>query len=89
MNRRPLKGSYSTIADEQLDRLLEKDPPPYNDVLTVCELIFNDRSRAQSMSAAIRTESGVVFRLAVPGRSPYKVFWTSTGPCVEAVFPHT
>ncbi|MFM8483285.1 MAG: hypothetical protein ACKOBT_08070 [Actinomycetota bacterium] len=89
MNRRPLKGSYSTIADEQLDRLLEKDPPLYNDVLTVCELIFNDRSRAQSMSAAIRTESGVVFRLAVPGRYPYKVFWTSTGPRVEAVFPHT
>jgi hypothetical protein len=30
----------------------------------------------------------VVLRLPVPGRRPYKVFWTSAGPRIEAVFPH-
>jgi hypothetical protein len=43
---------------------------------------------AQSYSAAVTTSSGIVFRLPVAGHPPYKVFWTSAGPRVEAVFPH-
>lgn len=89
MSSRPLEGSFSAIADQQLDRLQIDDPALYNDVLTVCELIFSDPTRAQSMSAAIRTDRGVVFRLAVPGRFPHKVFWVWSGPRIEAVFPHT
>jgi hypothetical protein len=83
-----LEGSYSAVADEQLDALEASSPELYNDVLTVCELIFADPGRAQSMSSAIQTDHGIVLRLAVPGHSPYKVFWTSEGPRIEAVFPH-
>lgn len=80
--------SYSEVADGQLDEIAASDPDVYNDVLTVCELIFDNAARAQSMSTAIQTHDGVVLRLAVPGRYPLKVFWTSAGPRVEAVFPH-
>ena len=79
---------YSAVADAQLDDLQARDADVYNDVLTVCELIFNHPERAQAMSTAVQTDHGVVLRLAVPGRHPLKVFWTSTGPRVEAVFPH-
>lgn len=82
------EGEYSEVADEQLDALEANDPALYNDVLTVCESIFADASRAQSMSAAIQTDEGIVFRLAVPGRHPYKGFWKSAGPRIEVVFPH-
>ncbi|MFM7062788.1 MAG: hypothetical protein ACKO04_04740 [Actinomycetes bacterium] len=84
----PLEGAYSTVADEQLDELEATDPDLYNDVLTVCELIFGQPERAQAMSTAIRTDNGIRLRLSVPGRYPYKVFWSSDGPRVEAVFPH-
>ena len=84
----PEHGSYSEVADAQLDELEASAPDLYNDVLTVCELIFDQPERAQSMSSAIRTEQGIRLRLAVPGRHPYKVFWTTNGPRVEAVFPH-
>lgn len=83
-----IEGEYSEIADRQLDNLEERDPTLYNDALTVCEAIFLTPGRAQSMSAAIQTEHGLIFRLAVPGRHPYKVFWTSSGPRIEAVFPY-
>lgn len=82
------EGEYSAVADEQLDELEASDPRLYNDILTVCESIFAHASSAQSMSAAIQTDQGVVFRLAVPGRHPYKVFWSSAGPRIEAVFPY-
>lgn len=82
-------SDYSEIADQQLDALQESDPDLYNDILTICELVFEHPSRARSMSTAVKTPDGIVLRLAVPGRFPYKVFWTSTGPRIEAVFPHT
>lgn len=82
-------GSYSEIADEQLDEFeAEDDADLYNDVLTLCHFIFSSPERAQSMSTAITTKDGIRFRLAVPGHAPYKVFWSSAGPRVEAVFPH-
>ncbi len=83
-----IEGEYSEIADRQLDNLEERDTTLYNDVLTVCEAIFLTPGRAQSMSAAVQTEHGIIFRLAVPGRHPYKVFWTSSGPRIEALFPY-
>jgi hypothetical protein len=79
---------YSEVADRQLDALQASDPDLYNDVLTMCELVFANPGRARSMSTAIQTREGIVLRLPVPGRSPYKVFWTSDGPRIEAVFPH-
>jgi hypothetical protein len=80
--------SYSEVADEQLDEIQARDPDLYNDILTICELIFTQPARAQSMSTAISTQDGIVLRLAIPGRAPYEVFWTSTEPRIEAVFPH-
>jgi hypothetical protein len=82
------EGDYSEIADEQLDELEHADGSLYNDILTVCEQIFLNPARARSMSAAITTPDGIVFRVAVPGRAPYKVFWSSDGPRIEAVFPY-
>jgi len=81
------EGEYSEVADEQLTELEASTPDLYNDDLTVCEAIFADATYARSMSAAVQTDSGIVFHLAVPGRHPYKVFWSSTGPRIEAVFP--
>jgi hypothetical protein len=79
---------YSAVAEQQLDTLEVADPDTYNDVLAMCELIFSNPGRAQSLSTAVKTRDGIVFRLPVPGHAPLKVFWTPAGPRVEAVFPH-
>ena len=79
---------YSAVAEQQLDTMELEDPGTYNDVLAICELIFSDPARAQSMSTAVQTRDGMVIRLPVPGRAPVKLFWTPAGPRVEAVFPH-
>lgn len=81
-------GEYSEVADRQLDELESTNRDLYDDILTVCEAIFESPAHAQSLSAAVRTDHGIVFRLAVPGRHPYKVFWTASGPRIEAVFPY-
>lgn len=82
-------GSYSQVADQQLDEL-EAGPNVdlYNAVLDACELIFRLPARAQSLSTEIATAEGVRLRLPVAGFAPHKVFWSSDGPRVEAVFPH-
>jgi hypothetical protein len=83
------EGSYSEVADKQLDALEQgPDPDLYNAVLDACELIFRLPDRAQSMSSAITTQQGIRLRLPVAGFPPYKVFWTPDGPRVEAVFPY-
>ena len=80
---------YSRVADEQLDALAEgPDADLYDAVLDACELVFRLPARAQSMSTAITTKQGTRLRLAVAGHHPYKVFWSSDGPRIEAVFPH-
>jgi hypothetical protein len=79
---------YSEVADEQLDELEATDASRYNAVLAACELIGQNPSLAQSMSAAVRTDNGIVFRFPVPDCYPYKVFWSSAGPRIEAVFPY-
>jgi hypothetical protein len=57
-------------------------------VLDACELIFRLPAQAQTRSTAITTAEGIRFRLPVAGHPPYKVFWSSDGPRIEAVFPH-
>lgn len=84
-----LEGGYSETADRQLDALeVGPDPDPYHAVLYACELVFGAPQHVQANSTAVMTGSGVVFRLPVLGFPPYKVFWSSDGPRVEAVFPH-
>ena len=84
-----IKGGYSPTADTQLDAI-EKGPDAdlYNAVLDACELIFTFTGKAQSLSSAITTKEGVVMVRPVAGHPPYKVYWTSKGPRIEAVFPH-
>jgi hypothetical protein len=84
-----VRGAYSRVADEQLDALeAGPDVELYNAVLDACELVFRAPSLAQQRSTAITTHEGVRFRLPVAGHPPYKVFWSSEGPRIEAVFPH-
>lgn len=80
---------YSQVADQQLDALEQgPDVDLYNAVLDACELIFRLPAQAQARSTAVSTKDGVVLRLPVAGHPPYKVFWSSDGPRIEAVFPH-
>lgn len=84
--------AYSEIADEQLD-LLERGPDIqlYNDMLAVCERILDDPQDVRKFSTVIQTKEGNRFRTSVPGRDPYKVFWSKTPEGlvrIEAVFPY-
>ena len=84
-------GSYSQVADTQLDALEQGlDPGLYNAVLDACELVFALSGEARKRSSAITTAQGIRFRLPVVGYPPYKVFWSlsQAGPRIEAVFPH-
>jgi hypothetical protein len=82
-------GDYSEIADAQLDDLEQgSDADLYNAVLDVIELIFRAPGQAQALSTAITTADGIRMRLPVAGHTPYKVFWSTTGPRIEAIFPH-
>lgn len=83
----PAAGQYSEVADEQLNDLEATDPDTYNDVLEACESIFEDPTWAQANSSAIQTSQGIRLRLPVKGRH-HKVFWSSDGPRIEAVFPY-
>jgi len=81
--------AYSQVADEQLDSLeAGSDVDLYNAVLDACELILLLPAQARARSTAITTAEGIRFRLPVAGHPPYKVFWSSDGPRIEAVFPH-
>ncbi|MHB1472566.1 MAG: immunoglobulin domain-containing family protein [Dermatophilaceae bacterium] len=82
-------GAYSQVADEQLDSLeAGSDVDLYNAVLDACALIFRLPAQAQARSTAITAAEGIRFRLPVAGHPPYKVFWSSDGPRIEAVFPY-
>jgi hypothetical protein len=82
-------GAYSRVADAQLDKLEgSADPGLYNAVLDACELVFRAPELARQRSTAITTKEGIRLRLPVAGYPPYKVFWSSKGPRIEAVFPH-
>lgn len=82
-------GDYSAEADRQLDKLERgQDFELYNAVLDACELIFRLPGQAQALSTAITTADGIRTRLPVAGHFPYKVFWSTEGPRIEAVFPH-
>lgn len=81
-----MRNPYSEIAAQQLDALeAGPDVSLYNAVLDHIELILNRPSEAQEHSAAIQGERGIALRLPVVGYWPYKVFWTSAGPDIEAV----
>lgn len=81
-------GDYSEVADTQLDELENgPDIDLYNSVLDTIELILRLPGQAQSLSTAITTPDGIRMRLPVIGHPPYKVFWSTEGPRIEAIFP--
>lgn len=83
------EGDYSAVADAQLDELEGgPDIALYNAILDTIELIFRLPAQAQALSTAITTTDGIRMRLPVIGHPPYKVFWSTEGPRIEAVFPH-
>lgn len=84
------EGLFSDVAAARLDELERaSDPSLFNAVLDACALVFRLPGKAQSLSSAIVTADGrTILRLPVAGHPPYKVFWSSAGPRVEAVFPH-
>jgi len=84
-----VEGHYSQVADAQLDALENgPDVDLYNSVLDTIEFIFRLPGQAQSLSTAITTPAGIRMRLPVVGHPPYKIFWSTDGPRIEAVFPH-
>ncbi len=83
------EGDYSQVADAQLDELERGgDADLYNAILDAIELIFRVPGQAQALSTAVTTSAGIALRLPVAGHPPYKVFWTTSGPRIEAIFPH-
>lgn len=82
-------GDYSEVADTQLDALEQgPDADLYNSVLDAIDLIFRLPGQVRALSSAITTSDGVRMRLPVTRHAPYKVFWSTAGPRIEAVFPH-
>ena len=82
-------AGYSEVVNAQLDEIeTDDDPDLYEAILDVCEFVLAHPGQAQSRSSALTTVEGIRFRLAVPGHHPYKVFWSSDGPRIEAVFPY-
>lgn len=83
------EGAYSQVADAQLDALeASPDVELYNAIVDACALILHFPAQAQARSTAVTTAEGIRLRLPVAGHPPYKVFWSSDGPRIEAVFPH-
>ncbi len=82
-------SGHSEIADAQLDEIENGDDPElYDALLVVGEFVLANPVQAQARSSALTTLEGICFRVAVPGHHPYKVFWSSDGPRIEAVFPY-
>ncbi len=80
---------YSEVANGQLDALEQgPDAELYNAVLDTIELIFQVPGQARALSTAIITTDGIRMRLPVIGHPPFKVFWSTDGPRIEAIFPH-
>jgi hypothetical protein len=80
---------YSAVAIAQLDALERGgNPGLYNAILDACDLIFATPLVAQATSTAISTDDGIVMAYPVPGEYPYRVFWRSDGPRIEAVFTY-
>jgi hypothetical protein len=83
------KDDYSEVVAAQLNLLAAgSDYDLYDAILDAIELVLSFPTKAQTLSTAIVTREGARLRLPVTGHSPYKVFWSSEGPRIEAVFPH-
>ena len=86
---RESEAGYSAIADQQLTDLESRGPAElYLAAIDTCESILDNPSEAKRRSAAIRTREGIRFRTPVDGFPDMKIFWSSDGPRIEAIFPY-
>lgn len=83
------EAGYSQVASDQLDGIEASDPSLYEDLLDTCEDILDRPQAYRESAAAINTTEGIRMRTSVPGRHPFKVFWRTDGPRIEAVFPYS
>lgn len=88
----PPPDAYSQIADNQLNKLERgKDAGLYNQIINVCEQIFDDPEQIRKFSTIISTTDGTRFCTPVPGKEPQKVFWSWSPEGftrIEANFPY-
>ena len=84
--------NYSQVANEQLDALEQgPDADLHNEILGFCEKILDDPEDIRKFSTVIQTKEGTRFRTAVPGKEPYKIFWSITSGGlvrIEAIYPY-
>jgi len=83
------EAGYSAIADQQLTDLETRGPTElYLAAVDTCESILDNPSAARRRAAAIQTKEELRFRTPVNGFPDLKVFWSSDGPRIEAIFPY-
>lgn len=83
------EAGYSAVADQQLTDLENSRPLAlFVAALETCESILDNPGHARRKSAAIQTREGIRFRTPVNGFPDVKVFWSSDGPRIEAIFPY-
>ncbi len=84
--------NYSEVANQQLDALEQgPDVDLYNELIGVCGEILDAPEHLRKFSTVIQTTEGARFRTPVPGKDPYKIFWSKTTEGqvrIEAVFPY-
>ncbi len=91
-------GHYADRVVPLLQDLKLKDPDLYKAIQEACTHIIEHPLRAQAQSTGIQVpranEDGVIrgrgmlMRLPVVGHPPWKVFWTTVRPRIEAVFEY-
>ncbi len=79
---------YSEVASEQLDELEAEDADLYDAAVSACEWILDNPGPARVQSGSITTKEGLRRVMPIAERPPYKVFWSTEGPRIEAVFPY-
>ncbi len=89
---------YAERVTTLLLAIKDRDPELYKALRDACEFVLDHPLRAHAASAALQVSAadakgvvrgrGMVMRLPVVGYPPWKVFWTTIGPRIEAVFEY-
>lgn len=79
---------FTRIAEEQFEQIYRGDDVDFaNAIVDACDLVLNEPGEAQAVSGALITDDGrTILAYPVPGYPGVKIFWSSDGPLVEAIF---